>query len=410
LLAAALGSSSPSGQASKNKMSFREGVVGARTAEETTVGHANGRGVESLVEAIVRSMRLMGTRMSWGLQGHILGTAGIPVRRGPKETLESFVLQPHRQAALERSLAIIGDWLTAHTHVGAKQVRWYDLRSVSPRDQDRILSWANSVVPGEFVDETFNVIDTPTSLSALEPQRDGTPKLVSVHRDDDKLYLQYFAVRSFSKRETVDLSELTEEQREPFEEYFEVIGVKQICLPCFDTVVIDFAARRVEARIDNLSNLRSDSQDAAHSRVMEEANNLIGAATTFRPLGLWLTNFFPAVGRLYRNRKAGAVNMLGFVALSEDTSSNNRGQPLRRKGSDLRKDKFHLGGRQNVSKINPYSIMVSWPSDPERLSITLEGGVRLLYKAGAITEASFDGCATYAEYAFLSEQLFQHLQ
>ncbi len=142
---------------------------------------------------------------------------------------------------------------------------------------------------------------------------------------------------------------------------------------------------------------------------MEEVNNLIYRSVGVRPAGIGLENYFPAVDTLYKNKKAGNLTMLGFVAISDDTSSNNRGQPFLKRGLDLRKDKFHIGGRGNVQNIKPYAIEVSWLQKPDALTLGLHGTVRTLYKLPLIGVAEFGGCASFEDYAFLSEQLAEHM-
>lgn len=369
--------------------------------------------IAQTVEQVIRVMRHMAYRMTWEGASAALRAAGLHVSRGWDDTIDAFVQSPMKPGTAENALRVLLERISTHIHVGNKQVTWYDLKQLDPKDADSVRKWANAVDLATLEPaEPFSILDVPISAGSLGTLLKEKSRLVAVERRDGRLYFTYFAVRAYTVREEVNISALDDVQRAPFQEYSEVIGVKPVCLPCFDVAVIDPSADRIEIRTDaSIHSVRADVQAAATHTVVEDVNRHIFKALTISPVGLGLVNFFPAVNKFYKNKNAGNVGMLGFVATSLDTSSNNRGQIHRRRDQDLRKDKFHTGGAGNVNKINPYAIGIIWPQTPESLQLELNGNVRMLNKGAPwISEAEFRGCSTYADFEFITAELAQHLK
>lgn len=368
--------------------------------------------------AVERLMRLLSTRMSWTAGAALLTSAGLHVSRGWAESISAFRGGVFAPEALEVAERILESAFVLHSYVGNKQVTWFDMRQWDARAATAVRRWAENLDPGN-PPRALNLrrwipASVPYQQDALTGRRGAPPVLVEVSKQARRLYFQFFAVRTYALREPIDLSGLPTHEREYFEGYQEVIGVKRQHFPCFDCCVLDLEANRLELRVDFNPGHASEDQAGAVPALVHQLNRILMAEVQHTPAGLGLVNFFPAVERIYRDQEAGKVAMLGFVATSSDTTSNNSGRTLRKPNQDLRRDRFHLGGKGNVDALSPYSIGAKWPPQgggKEALQIELNGSVRMIYLPNpVISVANFIGCATTTDYDFLTEELSRHLR
>jgi hypothetical protein len=206
---------------------------------------------------------------------------------------------------------------------------------------------------------------------------------------------------------------MTASQQKMFREYEELIGVKTKSVPCFDTVVIDPEKALVEVRIDFQPGMTEDKNTPAFERVVAEFNRITTKFLGFGALGAGLINLHPAINPMYLDEKCGQVTALGFVATGKDSSSNNRSQIHRTKTRDFRKDEFHVGGKSQVSRIDPYAIGVAWPATPPKsdLYLELKGSARAIYrgKLSAVTVAEIVGCLNESDFTFVTGQMLSRL-
>lgn len=145
---------------------------------------------------------------------------------------------------------------------------------------------------------------------------------------------------------------------------------------------------------------------------MSEFNRSTFRFLTDYPVGVGLLSLHPAIDPIYRDDKCGSVRALGFVATAKDTSSNNQGQIHRRKNQDFRIDGFHVGGKMNAQKIEPYAVGIAWLKRPAgELYLELKGSVKALYsgKVNDVSFAEFLGCLNGADYDFLVNQVLSRL-
>ena len=368
-------------------------------------------------DELVRMMRMMATRMPWSLGTQYVEAAGLHVSRGWKETIEAAKSRLPVDAAYAKAKALLHEALVTHTFVGNKQVIWYGMNFMAPDVQKAVRAWALDTNKAPLVDpgmKGFNVADAPTTSDGLETLIGKAPRIVAARLNaSDQFVVHFFGARAYTSRETIDVSQWPAEQRNRIGDYFELIGLKARNVPTFDTVVFDLPRSRVELRIDVQPGMTSDGQGGAHLYLIEALNRVLFPLIKASPMGQGLVNLFPAVDKIYRDKKAGQVESLGFVATGETTSSNNTGQVHRRRGQDLREDPFHTGGRGAVKSVKPYSIGTSWeaPSKMDKLLLELKGSVRMIHglRPALIQQANFLGCATGTDFDFLSDMLAEHL-
>ncbi|MEY4755745.1 MAG: hypothetical protein RJA34_643 [Pseudomonadota bacterium] len=368
-------------------------------------------------EQVVGILELLETRMLWSTARSIISATGIHVSRGWRETLANAREDSYSDAIWTgafKSLSTAARW---HTYVGNKHVSFFDLREQNEDSKNQVLDWAlrravddlRSVISRR----PFDILNAPTRKVDLEQYKTSAPRLLAAELHGDKLYLQFFSTRAYSMREPLDIAKMSAAHIKLFAEYEEVIGVKTRLVPCFDTVVVDTTNDLVEFRIDFQPGMTEDKNSPAFSRVISEFNRATTKFIGQGAVGVGLMNLHPAINPMYLDVACGRVTALGFVATSKASSSNNHGQIHRTKTQDFRKDSFHVGGKQHVDKVDPYTIGITWPAKPPKgdLYLELKGSVRAIYsgKLRAVTTAEFLGCLDGADYDFIADQVLRRL-
>lgn len=368
-------------------------------------------------EHVVAILELLETRMLWSTAKPIISAASIHTSRGWQETIAHARKDSYSDAIWESAFKTLSTVAEQHTYVGNKHVSFFDLREQNEAVKTQVLEWAFSRATHDLQPmvskRPFDILDTPTRKADLEQYKTSMPKLLAAELRGDKLYLQFFSTRAYSMREPLDLTKMSAAQIKLFEEYEEVIGVKTRLVPCFDTVVVDAINDLVELRVDFQPGMTEDKNTPAFVRVMNEFNRATTKFLGQSAVGVGLMNLHPAINPMYLDTACGRVTALGFVATSKDSSSNNHGQIHRTKTQDFRKDSFHVGGKQHVDKVDPYTIGITWPGKPPKgdLYLELKGSVRAIYsgKLRAVTTAEFMGCLDGEDYDFIADQVLRRL-
>ncbi|HEY9824736.1 MAG TPA: hypothetical protein V6D19_04755, partial [Stenomitos sp.] len=350
-------------------------------------------------EKVISVLELLSTRMAWSSARTLLSSTSLHVSRGWDETLASARKDVYDNAIWTAAYNALAYVAHDHTYVGNKHVSFFDLLNQNEVDRTRVLTWAKESAVSNLSEYLaycqFSIIEAPTGKDELQSFKDLPPKLIAAEYVRNKLYLQFFSTRSYTQRESLDISKMTASQQKMFREYEELIGVKTKSVPCFDTVVIDPEKALVEVRIDFQPGMTEDKNTPAFERVVAEFNRITTKFLGFGALGAGLINLHPAINPMYLDEKCGQVTALGFVATGKDSSSNNRSQIHRTKTRDFRKDEFHVGGKSQVSRIDPYAIGVAWPATPPKsdLYLELKGSARAIYrgKLSAVTVAEIVG-------------------
>lgn len=368
-------------------------------------------------EQVVTVLELLETRMLWSTAKSIISATGIHVSRGWRETLAHAREDSYSDATWTRAYKALSAAARWHTYVGNKHVSFFDLREQNEDAKGKLLEWALT----QAIDDLrpmvrrrpFDILDAPTRKVDLEQYKTSAPKLLAAELQGGKLYLQFFSTRAYSIREPLEITKMSAAQIKLFEEYEEVIGVKTRLVPCFDTVVVDTTKDLVEFRIDFQPGMTEDKNSPAFARVMNELNRATTKFIGQGAVGVGLMNLHPAINPMYLDAACGRVTALGFVATSKASSSNNHGQIHRTRTQDFRKDSFHVGGKQHVDKVDPYTIGITWPAKPPKgdLYLELKGSVRAIYsgKLRAVTTAEFLGCLDGADYDFIADQVLRRL-
>lgn len=383
------------------------------------MNNRSSEGTETIAtrEQVVGVLELLSTRMQWSAARPIISSTSLHVSRGWPETLSRAREDAYSDAIWTAAYKTLSKVARLHTFVGNKHVSFFDLRLQNAEDRDRIVKWAplaKGYLAGVLSKRPFAILDAPTTAELLEPLKNSPPKLISSNFAAGKLYLQFFSVRSYFHRESLDISDMGPAQRRYFAEYEEIIGVKTKSVPCFDTVVVDVESELVEIRIDFQPGMTEDKNAPAFNLIVGALNKITTKYMGHSAVGVGLMNLHPAINPMYLDDKCGRVTALGFVATGKSSSSNNRGQILRTRTKDFRKDEFHAGGKGNVERVDPYAIGVTWPAKPPKgdLYLELKGSVRSIYagKLSAVTEAEIVGCTDVSDFDFVTGQVLDRLK
>ena len=356
--------------------------------------------------------------MLWSSARPLISETGIHASRGWRETLSRAREDVYSDEIWTSAYKALSGVATLHTYVGNKHVSIFDLREQNEDHKRLVIEWAknNALKDLELIilDRPFDILTAPTRKPELEPYKSAPPKLIATAFYRGKLYLQYFTTRSYLKREELDISKMGAAQAKMFAEYEELIGVKTRQVPCFDTVVIDTENDLVEFRTDFQPGMADDKNAPAFVRVLNEFNRTAVKFISHEALGVGLMNLHPAIDPMYRDASCGSVTALGFVATSEESSSNNHGQIHRSKTQDFRKDSFHVGGKLHVKKVEPYAIGITWKKRAPKTDLYLElkGSVRAIYSGivRAATTAEILGCMDIDDYDFVADQVLSRLK
>lgn len=368
-------------------------------------------------EQVVAILELLETRMLWSTARPIISATGIHVSRGWRETLAHARTDSYSDAIWASAYISLSTAARWHTYVGNKHVSFFDLREQNEDAKAQVLDWSLKRAVDDLRPvlrrRPFDILDAPTRKADLEQYKTSAPRLLATELHEGKLYLQFFSTRAYSTREPLDIAKMSAAQIKLFEEYEEIIGIKTRLVPCFDTVVVDTTNDLVEFRIDFQPGMTEDKNSPAFVRVMTEFNRATTKFIGQGAVGIGLMNLHPAINPMYLDSACGRVTALGFVATSQASSSNNHGQIHRTRTQDFRKDSFHVGGKQHVDKVDPYTIGITWPAKPPMgdLYLELKGSVRAIYsgKLQAVTTAEFLGCMDGADYDFIADQVLRRL-
>ncbi len=200
------------------------------------------------------------------------------------------------------------------------------------------------------------------------------PLLLAVEDREESLYAVYHSTRIQELREELDQSDFKDNQaKEIIGEFSEVIGIKRSLSKAFEVIVIPNDMKRdIEFRVD-LSG--AQVEQAAKCRIHIE-QDLEDKVPGFNE---GYANLFPAIHKLYGDKNAGRVVDMSCVVPTGSTKN----EKMRRKGTCLRDEPFHVGGVNAVDgKIEPYSIALAWKPKNSKIpprELQIHGSIRDLH-------------------------------
>ena len=374
--------------------------------------------VEKSEPTVAQVAEVMSRRISHPVGAGLLRSHGISVSRSWRETVTKVKGIKQDSDHAIKAAAAGQDLLRIRSLISDKRLTWYSTADLNADMHAKFEMFVAKAVAAPPVDKEwvakYPYPLSPTDDAVLKAFDQNKPILVSVWAEERRTFFQFFNVRTYTEREELSPTGFSPDAYENIKQYAQIIGVKSSFVPCFDTVVVDGEEQRIELRIDIPSAaVPNEVQAIAMQRTLVRFNELSYAACGASVLGLQAFDFFPLLGPLYRDRTAGKVSMLGFGAYAGDSASNNTGKPIRKRGYDLRMDRFHAGGAGAVEDLRPYTIGIEWPAlrcEKEVINLEIPGSITCLYKSKLLSVAHLLGCVTFDEYEFLLEQIKYYAQ
>lgn len=379
---------------------------------------SNNQPADDKKSQVISILELLATRLQWTPAKHVLSASGLHASRGWDETINHLRSAFYDKKIWDEAHVRLSELAILHSRVGNKRVSFYDLRELNSDERNRIIKWACASAKNDLksilAGKPFGVLDAPVHPEYLDEYKNCQPFLVAAWRVKEKLFMQFFSARSYTHRESIDISKMGVSQQSMFKDFSELIGVRAKSVPCFDTVAIDVENELMEVRVDFQPGMSEDKKIPACGRVIDEFSRILIARIGQVTLTPGLVDLYPAISPLYRDKECGQVTALGFVAVGSESSSNNTGKIHRSKIRDFRNDEFHVGGKENVEKIEPYAIGISWARQlpQSELYLELKGSAKSIYKRALnpVSVAEVVGCLDSADFEFVSKQLLSRLK
>lgn len=339
----------------------------------------------------------MSRRVPWQVGQRILAENDIPRSMGWDRTVNSF----EKNALSEDQEILVSNAMREHILCGEKLVQFFPTAS---EDMSALRTIALSLeIPTSEFRDAYPSLLSEDSLK-LAP---NTPTLVARENNDDGIGLVFASVRVITVREEVHLNDLGEKTPEALSGFDEIVGVKNVRLQALDIVWIPHEGGHVDTRIDYPKGMHSDVAHVAAERLREAFNAAVGYEALTIP-----DNLFPLINRIYRDPEEGHVVELGFGT----TTKSVKDEKMRGRNSDLRKEPYHIGGKDNLeTDIEPFRISVSWdrsiaPKITSTPELSIHGNSRIgLSDNPMVTAAIIRRCMGLADFEYVRDRINKHL-
>jgi hypothetical protein len=342
-------------------------------------------------------VRSMSERMPWDVGQRVFSELDLAKGHGWARTVskyEDLDVSDEQGTKLQEAL-------TQHLICGEKLSRFYTLSS---KEMEALRSAALKLQPGEDTLSSAYPLVVPEDQIAQEyphPHR-----LVSVETREDGIALVFAGSRAVVLRQELDASELPELVAAALADYDEITVVKLRKHEIFDVVWLPHDANVVDVRIDFPKGMNLEVGAFAHEKTRQALATLISQDMLVTPM-----NLFGLIDGIYKSEDEGVVVEMAFGT----TTASLKHEKMRRAGSCLRKEKYHIGGKAALaSEIEPYRLSVQWPSPDgkgARPELSLNSSARV--KGGTqptLLDAVIRKCAGIAEYELVSSRIKHALE
>ncbi|MDN3577073.1 hypothetical protein QWZ03_09880 [Chitinimonas viridis] len=182
--------------------------------------------------------------------------------------------------------------------------------------------------------------------------------LCEVSRVDDVVSLVFCTRRIQEDREPRTRDEIGNAAVQQFgwQDYDEFVFIRRRYIQCYEVVRFDLTNRIVEVRVEEKTGVDTSG---SMNQVRVALDHLLMVPNNPSSLPLPV-NFFPAIRSMYNAESEGIVVELGFTT---ETGSAKH-EKMRRQGSDLRDEPFHVGGSAAIQgALTPFRIAIRWSAE-----------------------------------------------
>lgn len=281
----------------------------------------------------------MRERMSWNVARVVLGWAGVEPSKGWERTLSRYAEEENPEAE-----GRLQDFLKEHNICGEKFTKVYQ---ISDEERDALqVSILNMEVEESEFSKAYPLSVAPELITNL-----GPPVLVDIVKNDDGVGAVYASAIRLTKREVIDFESFQEDHEALQNEYDEIIGLKFKTVQLFSVVWVPHGDASVEIRTDLPSGMLMEFAQALQSTLRQTINSL-GIVSLVNPIDL-----YPLLEAIYQADGEGDVVELGFLT----TTASVKNEKMRRTKLDLRKEPYHLHGKEGLgTPIEPFRMFVRW--------------------------------------------------
>jgi hypothetical protein len=185
--------------------------------------------------------------------------------------------------------------------------------------------------------------------------------------------------------------------RQSFHGFDELIGIKSGYIQAFDRVVIS-PEGRLELHLDLCCSMSGEDMEQYKiyyvNLLKDFSEKFLGISASWLDVSV---NFFPKIIALY-NDSDGEV-----LALEHTTSTKSvKGERMRSRKLDLRKETFHVEGMKSVPSTDIYAIKKGWKTSSfgdHSYSVSIPGKLPSAGSAfGFIRHVLVEGCLDFSEF------------
>lgn len=345
-------------------------------------------------EQIARSMQ---ARMPWPVGQKVLRELQIERGQGWAQTVEKL-----KVLADDEKLEALTEALREHLQCGEKSSRFYPVGRASI---DACLGAKQSIgVPQSAFKEVYPCTVPEDKLAGLSK----TPVLTAIEETEDAVCFLFSSVRHVVVREPLGPEDFPGHAGdELFENFDEIIGLKNKRLQAVDAVNIPKTPGLADVRIDFHSGTTMEAAEIAHLIIKKAINEVIGHDVLGEPL-----NVFPLIDRMYFDATEGSVVEIGFGT----STASLKQEKMRRRGLCLRKEAYHVGGKASLTTpIEPFRVSIVWalPLSDGRIStpeLSLNSNSRVAGSASPLMNSVLiRKCMGVEDYTFVRSRIEHHL-
>lgn len=348
------------------------------------------------IKDIAETMR---GRMPWDTGRRVLDSGGIEKAHGWENTVRKLA---DKSADDDGAIEYLSSAVKRHILGGEKLSRFYRL---TKKDIVVLRNAALELRPknSEFR-KAYPAAMSEEKIEETFPQKHT---LVEIEKTEDGVGVVFASTRAIQVRQQIDISELGEEVAEFLDGYDEVLGVKLLKFQAMDVVWIPHFGTHIDVRVDFPRGMHLDTGGAAHEATRANFAQLVGHDHLVSPV-----NLFPLIKKIYDDPNEGSIVELAFGT----TTASLKHEKMRRGSTDLRKEKYHRGGKQALSTpIEPYRLSVRWDVAVEETTshpeLSLNGSSRMTGSAQpTIQDITIRGCVGITDYEFVRERIEHFLK
>lgn len=355
------------------------------------------------LEQFIKSIQ----RIPWNIAKQLFRANNLDTSLGWERTQKKLLSDcKDDKKKYDASINLKNDYIN-YLKVGNKSVRFFLVDPKYVKPITNLLS-KFTIIQNKF-SKNYPFILTEKELKNIGK----TPTIVDLSEIDDGEVITLCSKRSYYERKIISPESLG---TDAFNDYDEIIAVKQRSIQSFDVIVIrDIRIDKkalIEVRVDAPQELSADVIEYGFTQLTTYFNSLVSAAIGKKDLLDKPVDLFKVIESIYDDSKEGRVCELGFT--TDDASVKN--DKIRQSHDmDLRTGIFHKAGVKAVGHITPFKLATQWKrintnkikSEPE---LFLPGNYRMLQNPKLkLRDAKILKCITLSDYEFVLDRLLKRL-